>query len=686
MPAFELYKLRYNARREGDQENSDSSNNHSDNGGGGAAVADSNSCGAADPFDNVEFGWNLHDADREMQRQLCLDPRREVPSVQDVSNVGPTRDLRPWFRLTSVKQPQNSYGKSPTYPFRVVVPNAASDELLEESMTARSHARFPAVSFVHLGTGAVLARASQPLRKSPGLRRDGDLCYMLTNSGYHAHNAEPKRDDSVAAPVIVTSGAAVPPPSLFDAEEEDVQSQWFAAKTRELASPPLRRPRKLLVADCRPRGAAYAHYGMGAGYESGATHDFCEVKFHGIENMHSVMDSFTKLKALVQQFNGKQPKDGFLKQLHDTNWLCHIQRVLMCSSEIAEALDCGDSSLVHCTDGWDRTPQCTATAMLLLDPFYRTIVGFGVLVEKEFCSFGHKFAERCGHQVRGDTSYAFEAGAPTADTEGQSSSSSSSAKLQLSPIFVQWIDVVFQVLRQFPRHFEFTPRLLEYLSEEVYSCLYGTFLCNGEKERMFEGVRLSTPSIWTYLVRAAAKERSGEAPLYFVNDTYDSETAWQYISKQRGSGIHRLSPNCSSKRLVFWESFYLRHDGDSYTSDVFNELRGVKKRVVFQKDWEHYFDRFVKDSCTARKKEVEEMRLLQENFFTRCLAPSVASVLEDKGNSKTCYQCRQKLGIFSSREQCRGCNVVMCGSCATCLDKQTRMCRECQKRHEWNSH
>ena len=38
----------------------------------------------------------------------------------------------------------------------------------------------------------------------------------------------------------------------------------------------------------------------------------------------------------------------------------------------------GDSVVVHCSDGWDRTSQTCAIASMLLDPYYRTIHGFMV--------------------------------------------------------------------------------------------------------------------------------------------------------------------------------------------------------------------------------------------------------------------------------------------------------------------
>ena len=52
--------------------------------------------------------------------------------------------------------------------------------------------------------------------------------------------------------------------------------------------------------------------------------------------------------------------------------------------------------LVHCSDGWDRTPQIVSLAQLMLDPYYRTIDGFRTLCEVCWLDFGHKMADRNG--------------------------------------------------------------------------------------------------------------------------------------------------------------------------------------------------------------------------------------------------------------------------------------------------
>lgn len=56
----------------------------------------------------------------------------------------------------------------------------------------------------------------------------------------------------------------------------------------------------------------------------------------------------------------------------------------------------GRPVLVHCSDGWDRTPQIVALAQLLLDPYYRTIEVRNYRIEKrktdkEFDRINNKF-------------------------------------------------------------------------------------------------------------------------------------------------------------------------------------------------------------------------------------------------------------------------------------------------------
>lgn len=65
---------------------------------------------------------------------------------------------------------------------------------------------------------------------------------------------------------------------------------------------------------------------------------------------------------------------SWLSALESTKWLQHLSLLLKAALLVVNAVDRDHRPvLVHCSDGWDRTPQIVALSKLLLDPYYRTI-------------------------------------------------------------------------------------------------------------------------------------------------------------------------------------------------------------------------------------------------------------------------------------------------------------------------
>jgi myotubularin-related protein 1/2 len=126
-------------------------------------------------------------------------------------------------------------------------------------------------------------------------------------------------------------------------------------------------------------------------YESEDAYQNAELVFLDIHNIHVMRESLRKLKELCYP-NIEETK--WLSGVESTYWLKHIKCILAGAVRIVDKVENHKTSvLVHCSDGWDRTAQLTALPMLMLDPYYRTIKGFEVLIEKEWLSFGHKFQQ-----------------------------------------------------------------------------------------------------------------------------------------------------------------------------------------------------------------------------------------------------------------------------------------------------
>ena len=60
----------------------------------------------------------------------------------------------------------------------------------------------------------------------------------------------------------------------------------------------------------------------------------------------------------------------------------------------------GSTILLHCEDDAESVSILSALSKLCLDPYYRTLKGFQVLIEEDWLAFGFRFADRCGHLVR----------------------------------------------------------------------------------------------------------------------------------------------------------------------------------------------------------------------------------------------------------------------------------------------
>eukprot|EP00736_Rhodelphis_marinus_P012872 Rmarinus@m.23121 len=224
------------------------------------------------------------------------------------------------------------------------------------------------------------------------------------------------------------------------------------------------------ILDMRPRLNAMANAAMGKGVENVDAYPNCSLLYMDIDNIHVMRDSLRKLMTLV--LTDQRNDEEWLTNVHATGWLSHVSKILNAGVTGAKLMLEGFSVLVHCSDGWDRTAQVTALIQLLLDPHYRTYRGFQQLIQKEWTRFGHKFADRCG--------------------QGESRSSND----QRSPVFLQFLDCVYQCHQQFPSAFEFNVNFLIRLNEELLACRFGNFLGDSERERSLNLVDRKCASVW----------------------------------------------------------------------------------------------------------------------------------------------------------------------------------------------
>uniref|UniRef100_A0A8C2A5C6 Myotubularin related protein 6 n=1 Tax=Cyprinus carpio TaxID=7962 RepID=A0A8C2A5C6_CYPCA len=379
------------------------------------------------------------------------------------------------WQLTDVNR---EYKVCKTYPRDLYVPIMASKPIIVGSSKFRSKGRFPVLTYFYQEKKAAVCRCSQPL------------------SGFSARCLE---------------------------DEHMLQAISKANHNS----------RYIYVMDTRPKLNALANRAAGKGYENEDNYSNIRFQFVGIENIHVMRGSLQKLLEVVG--TRSLSMTDYLVGLENSGWLRHIKAIMDAAIFLAKTVTVeGASVLVHCSDGWDRTAQVCALGSLLMDPYYRTIKGFMVLIEKDWISFGHKFADRCD-QLDPDPK-------------------------EVSPIFTQFLECVWQLTEQFPQAFEFSEWFLIQIHEHVHSCQFGNFLGNSQRQREDLQLKERTYSLWAHLL----SEKQN-----YLNPVYSPSFAESHPV---------LEPSTQAYHFKFWRNMYHQYDRSMHPR------QSILKHVLTLKD------------------------------------------------------------------------------------------------------
>ncbi|KAK4140541.1 protein-tyrosine phosphatase-like protein [Dichotomopilus funicola] len=509
--------------------------------------------------ENKINGWDLYDARAEFKRQGISEKSPDIG-----------------WRITTINK---DYVFSPTYPAVLAVPSKISDSTLKYASSFRSRARIPTLSYLHPVNNCSITRSSQPfvglrLNRSIQDERLVGACFSASVDSPDTNTPVMVERSASSSHVDLSADSVDIDMSSSETERIRMEDELIAgANTQQYDEKTGKRlvygaQQHNLIVDARPAINSYAMQAIGKGSENMDYYRFAKKVFLNIDNIHVMRDSLDKVINAIKDAD-VSPFPPNRDLLAKSKWLKHIGGILDGSAIIARQVGIQHSHvLIHCSDGWDRTSQLSALAQLMLDPYYRTIEGFIVLVEKEWLSFGHMFQLRSGHmshenwfnvdsdalagttirpgesEGRGDAienafasakrfwnksvggdhgnKDAKDASSPEAEegsavdeaklgpapiTEGQATKLS-----DVSPVFQQFLDATYQLVRQHPTQFEFNERFLRRLLYHVYSCQYGTFLFNNERQRHEAKLRERTRSVWGYFLSRRQE---------FTNEQYD---------------------------------------------------------------------------------------------------------------------------------------------------------------------
>lgn len=160
----------------------------------------------------------------------------------------------------------------------------------------------------------------------------------------------------------------------------------------------------------------------------------------------------------------------------------------------------------------------TSLAQAILSPDCRTVRGLQALIEREWLQAGHSFFNRTRH-------------GPYYPPHPQNTSH--------SPIFLLFLDCLYQLNNQFQYSFEYTTDLLIEIWRNAYCSNYGTFLGDSESDRIKLRLSERTGSLWSHINQPEILEK-------WLNPLYEPNP-----------GV--IWPSVAPVSINLWMELYLAH-------------------------------------------------------------------------------------------------------------------------------